>query len=558
MRASTVCSALGALFGVFLIACGGSSRTIGQPPKWRQPTQVKPDATKPGAVQTIVFAPRSAQTKGYNDPPTLPPPSTELFRALDKEMKSISKSIQIDGPVPDGRLFAAARDLAAVTPEKSTLEYRIIEFALQRHGIIEPSPHLLVLWGPDDPSALIEQLRKRLPTIMANGAFTRWGVGTAPRGSGEVATVFALQGSNVATDPMPRALPKGGAVVLRGKILNGYRDAQLFVTRPSGHVDRPSVRRSRKQFFAKVECGAHKGKNQIEVTAVNASGSTVLANFPVWCHEAAPTSITIKRKLNTRVVDAAAAEKEFVRLVNAARKKRGVPPLTIDPAVMKVARTYSEEMRRTGVVAHVSPTTGSASDRVKAAGIRTPAVLENVARAYGIGEAHRGLMNSPGHLTNIVSKLVTHIGIGVVLGENIGGRRELFVTQVFIRIPPPISAARVKRTLRAKTLKVRKNLKYDKTLDKIAQQFAKDIAAGKSTSTASKRAASYGQALAKRFKGVGTVVTTVAHVDAYDAASAFSEKGISHFGLGVAQGTHREIGEGAIFIVVMYAQPRKK
>ena len=84
--------------------------------------------------------------------------------------------------------------------------------------------------------------------------------------------------------------------------------------------------------------------------------------------------------------------------------------------LVQVARAHSRDMRDTGVVAHVSPTTGSAGDRVRAGNIKSSLVLENVARAYGVGEAEEGLMNSPGHRANILSRDATHMGLGVVLG----------------------------------------------------------------------------------------------------------------------------------------------
>ncbi|MBE7448064.1 MAG: CAP domain-containing protein [Kofleriaceae bacterium] len=83
----------------------------------------------------------------------------------------------------------------------------------------------------------------------------------------------------------------------------------------------------------------------------------------------------------------------------------------------EVARAHSREMRVTGVVGHVSALTGSAADRVKVAGIRTGLVLENIARAYGIAEAQAGLMNSPGHRANLLSRAATHVGIGIELGD---------------------------------------------------------------------------------------------------------------------------------------------
>ena len=105
-------------------------------------------------------------------------------------------------------------------------------------------------------------------------------------------------------------------------------------------------------------------------------------------------------------------------------------------------------------------------------------VLENVARAYSVSEAHQGLMNSPGHRANITSPSATHIGIGVVFGDEISGRREIFVTQVFTRVPPKVDPARAADQVVAKLTAV-KPLSNSPRLGSIAQQVAEAMAAGK-------------------------------------------------------------------------------
>ncbi len=49
-----------------------------------------------------------------------------------------------------------------------------------------------------------------------------------------------------------------------------------------------------------------------------------------------------------------------------------------------------------------------------------------------------------------------------------------------------------------------------------------------------------------------TVATTVADVAAFDPSQALTADTVSHFGVGVAQGDHPELGDGAIFIVVLF------
>ena len=66
----------------------------------------------------------------------------------------------------------------------------------------------------------------------------------------------------------------------------------------------------------------------------------------------------------------------------------------------------AEELRASGRVAHVSETSGDAEARLRAAGIERRVVLENLARAAGVEDAHRGLMNSPGHRANVLAREV--------------------------------------------------------------------------------------------------------------------------------------------------------
>lgn len=240
----------------------------------------------------------------------------------------------------------------------------------------------------------------------------------------------------------------------------------------------------------------------------------------------------------------------MLALVNEDRAAAGLPALAWDDRAAAVARGHSTEMLATGEVAHVSKTTGSASDRVKAAGIKTGAVLENIARAYGVAEAEEGLMNSPGHRANLMSKQVTHLGVGIVFGEEIAGRREMFVTQVFIRITPTIDPDTVREDLRDEIDAIR-TFSRDADLDRIAGALADELAAGGNAKDASARASKSLERLASRFRRVGSVITTVADLDALDPATLVGDATSTHLGIGIAQGTHEDLGEGAVYIVLL-------
>src|SRR5262249_44942171 len=134
---------------------------------------------------------------------------------------------------------------------------------------------------------------------------------------------------------------------------------------------------------------------------------------------------------------APAAEQAVWKLLNADRAHAGLPALAWDAQLAGIARGHSADMQAHGFFGHISPTTGSAADRARKAGVGAMLILENVARAFTAGEAERGLMNSPGHRANILNREATRVGVGVVFDP---AAHEILVTQMFSRPPQKYDA----------------------------------------------------------------------------------------------------------------------
>ncbi|MBQ1241645.1 MAG: SafA/ExsA family spore coat assembly protein [Oscillospiraceae bacterium] len=112
-------------------------------------------------------------------------------------------------------------------------------------------------------------------------------------------------------------------------------------------------------------------------------------------------------------------EQEVVRLVNAERAKAGLPALTEDWQLSRVARYKSQDMRDKGYFSHQSPTYGSPYDMMRAFGISYRAAGENIAMGQRTPTAVvNAWMNSSGHRANILSKSFTKIGVGYVASGN--------------------------------------------------------------------------------------------------------------------------------------------
>src|SRR5262249_6180482 len=152
---------------------------------------------------------------------------------------------------------------------------------------------------------------------------------------------------------------KAGNAPIDAVVDSRYKDPEVFVTRDDGTVERLAVELGRSGGFkTTLACGKHVGRQQVEISAADSTGSTVLANFPVWCGADPPQSLTVAPTLDDAdVASASEAEQRLFALANHDRTAAGLPALVWDEHVAQVARAHSDEMRRTKLVAHVSPTT---------------------------------------------------------------------------------------------------------------------------------------------------------------------------------------------------------
>jgi uncharacterized protein YkwD/uncharacterized membrane protein required for colicin V production len=120
-------------------------------------------------------------------------------------------------------------------------------------------------------------------------------------------------------------------------------------------------------------------------------------------------------------------EAAMLVLLNQERTSRGLGALTPNDKARTVARAYSTDMFARGYFSHINPEGKNPFDRMRAGGVEFSAAGENLALAPTLQLAHQGLMNSPGHRANILSKDYRTVGIGIIDGGPYG----LMVTQDF-------------------------------------------------------------------------------------------------------------------------------
>ncbi|MCX7779880.1 MAG: CAP domain-containing protein [Negativicutes bacterium] len=120
-------------------------------------------------------------------------------------------------------------------------------------------------------------------------------------------------------------------------------------------------------------------------------------------------------------------ERRMLDLINRERTSRGLKALVLDADLTRSARLKSRDMVENNYFAHESPRYGTMSELFAREGITYHLAGENLAVAGTLEQAHRGLMNSPGHRMNILNPPYTRIGIGIVQDSG----RGLVITQHF-------------------------------------------------------------------------------------------------------------------------------
>lgn len=333
--------------------------------------------------------------------------------------------------IVDRRLGEAARVLAERLPSSGAPSNTLVESILWERGFIDPAPHLVLAWGEAGAEQpIVDELKKQLAKVVGDERYRRFGVGVHRKGK-QLVVVGALQESNIDVDPFSRELKVGEVVELHGHLHTGFRRLRALATQPAGRVLALGLSVENDGFQGSFRCESA-GRWQIELLADGRLGTTVVANFPLFCGVPARYGLEASEMPRGRAVrDAATAERRLYELIGNERRRLGLPELATDTKLAQVARAHDRDMQRTGFVGHVSPTTGNASDRLRKAGIPATRLLENVARAYSVEDAHSGLMASPGHRRNILDPDVQSLGIGVVVRDLGDDTVELYVTELF-------------------------------------------------------------------------------------------------------------------------------
>ena len=381
--------------------------------------------------------------------------------------------------------------------------------------------------------------------------FNRAGVAAAvlPGNEAIVALVTAAHSTDLAA--IPGSVRPGDSVEVDARLGPGLSSPRLFVLAPGARAEEHPASVDGRRLRATVRL-AVAGEYGLEVLATGPGGPEVAAIRRIFVGIPPPRSPPPEKPRTDRGV--AGVEHAIAQL----RAAHGLPPLQRDPALDRVAEAHSREMARTRTFAHVLPSDGSMTDRLRKAGYAYRSAGENIGLSIDPVAAHEAIASSPAHLANLLDPHHRRLGVGIAGGISPDGAEGTYLTEV---LAAPIEESRdpegeVARLLQQKRRALGlKPLARDARLDAIATREVRALASRGELSRDAQRSvvdealrATPGirSAIAEAFVGSGASATG----NSPNAASPTWTR----LGVGAVYSTSEAYGAGRLWVVLLYAR----
>lgn len=137
------------------------------------------------------------------------------------------------------------------------------------------------------------------------------------------------------------------------------------------------------------------------------------------------------------LADVEMVRREMLERLNTIRRGIGLAPLDLDPRLTGAAQAHADDMLARTFYNHLSPEGTTPRQRVQAAGFATDLVAENIAAGQtSVEDALGAWLHSTEHRRNLLDPRLTHLGVGMALG-NWEHRYKVLWVQNFGQVPAP-------------------------------------------------------------------------------------------------------------------------
>jgi uncharacterized protein YkwD len=386
--------------------------------------------------------------------------------------------------------------------------------------------------------------------------FTHYGAALVTR-DGKRWLSLVLTVRRLALEPVPRSVPANTPIQLHGRLPDGVvnpRVELLLASAPRALLPLGSG----PEFSVQLPT-PRSGLYRIEIAADTDSGSVTLAKLPVYVGTPVPPRIELPPA--RQAYDFAALRARVFASINRERQRVGLPALARDSRLDAIAQQHSLDMIDRGFIGHRSPGTGDPKQRVSRAGLSPALVLETLARGADGAALEASAVDPSGEGRNLLTRGVTHVGIGVVAVPDAYGPM-LLATELFAQLAaPPDAAAATPRLLSqlnvARAKRGNDPLSLDPALSEVAaraaQRFMSDpsITEQQVIDTAQRELTKFSLA----YRRVNALLTLTHDVDDAASLEPALDARAAGLGIGIVEGQRAE--HGAVLAVVMIVGVRR-
>ncbi|MEE8410774.1 MAG: CAP domain-containing protein [Myxococcota bacterium] len=387
---------------------------------------------------------------------------------------------------PDARLHRTAQVLLPSVPTApgAALDIERARAEANRWGWTDGQLAAASLSLPPGTN-LHRALRQQLTAEIADLDINRAGVAVGNRGHDRVVLVLFSR-RMVSLLPVRSRVTRQADVriagFVRGVALPGETRLTLVVQRPDGSIDRTQLELHGHNFAHALPVGRRRGIVRAELLLDRGRGPEIAAVFPIGVdaspHEQVPSASAVGPA--PEPVGEDETEAALVALILGSRAAQGLPLPAQSARLVDAARGHARDMHDHEFFAHVSPTTGDVTDRLREGGVPYARALENIAIASSAEAAFQQWMVSPAHRANLLDPEVDTLGVGVEIRPTDNGAK-VYAVAVLARLADDGSAAELARRAHGSIKKQRSRLGLaplaaDRRLDALAARHSREIA----------------------------------------------------------------------------------
>ena len=529
-------------------------------------------ASQPGAAASFAggkFAPSNPPAAQYGADPARNCPSSQLAQRVQRDAANLATQLKKQAPQTDGQLCAMAQALLA-WDDKQPIPEELNAFLAQYFGIPQVVSRVIVTtFETENEDEIVPAVDDPVGKFLSNASRVRYGLVTARQRRGPIDRTAIAQGkaapsatklalvmldATLELDPVPRKLDPNADATVKGRLVTDLQNATVLISDARGKLQQPPPSKS-KEFSAPISCGGATGRMVVEIRGEEQGSQRVAAAFPIYCGTNPPTSVDLPPS-QAAAVDPSQQERAIFDVSNQERTVAGLPALTWDDRVAKVARDVSQNDAQISSKGSGSPMSQrEVKTRLEEAGVPTSVLLQNPGEARTAKGAHERFSLSPVHRSNYMSTDATKGGVGVV-SFTLQGSAVVGVTELFVREAVAIDIAALRPKLREAIDKNRTAarappLKEDPTLQKVADEYAKELAAHAGNISNAR----HSQLVSPLYRTFRTVdLLSGPQTDPMRIADEMTvlttkEKLI---GIGLAQGDHPSLGKNTVYVAVVF------